>query len=35
MDFFDLIFNVGPAIQVMMKMEYIPKESDFLELTRC
>ena len=33
MDFFDLIFNVGPAIQVMMKMEYIPKESDFLELT--
>ncbi|MCD8267299.1 MAG: hypothetical protein LUD46_01730 [Parabacteroides sp.] len=34
MDLFDLFFRAGPAVQVIFKLGFIPKESEFYELTR-
>lgn len=33
MNLFELFFGVGPAIQTLMQLGFLPKESDFLELT--
>ena len=34
MDFFDLLFGpIGPSLQFIFKIGYIPNENDFLELT--
>lgn len=33
MDFFDLIFRVGPGLQTIMKLGFLPKKEDFHELT--
>lgn len=33
MDLFDLFFGAGPAVQAIMKLGYMPKQEDFLELT--
>lgn len=33
MDIFDLFFGAGPAIQVIFKLGYIPKDTEFYELT--
>ncbi len=35
MDFFDLLFGpIGPSLQFIFKIGYIPNENDFLELTK-
>lgn len=33
MDIFDLFFGAGPAVHTIMKLGFIPKDEDFLELT--
>lgn len=33
MDLFDLFFRTGPAIQVLFKLGYMPKDEEFYEMT--
>ena len=33
MDLFDKLFRAGPAVQVIFKLGFMPKEKDFYELT--
>lgn len=33
MDLFDLFFGAGPAVTVIFKLGFIPKEDEFYELT--
>ena len=33
MDIWDLFFGAGPAVHTIMKLGFMPKDEDFLELT--
>ena len=33
MDLWDLFFGSGPAVHTIMKLGFMPKDEDFLELT--
>lgn len=33
MDLFDLFFRTGPALQVLFKLGYMPKDEEFYEMT--